>query len=141
MKMLERFTPYALAVLRIIAALLFMQHGSQKLFSFPSPSATGTPEVWTLGWFAGWIEVAGGALLAAGLFTRAVAFVAAGEMAVAYWMVHAPASFYPVVNGGDLAVMFCFVFLLFVFAGPGAWSLDGLLTKRVPKSAQLSTDA
>jgi putative oxidoreductase len=85
--------------------------------------------------------VAGGALLAPGLFTRAVAFVAAGEMAVAYWMVHAPASFYPVVNGGDLAVMFCFVFLLFVFASPGAWSLDGLLTKRAPKSAQLSTDA
>ena len=80
---LNRFTPYALAVLRIIAALLFMQHGLQKLLSFPSPSEHGTPEVWTLGWFAGWIEAAGGALLAAGLLTRVVAFVAAGEMAVA----------------------------------------------------------
>lgn len=65
----------------------------------------------------------------AGLFTRAIAFVAAGEMAVAYWMVHAPTSFYPVANGGDLAILFCFVFLLFVFAGAGAWSLDGLLTE------------
>lgn len=127
-KALERFTPYALALLRIVAALLFMQHGLQKLLLFPAPSEHGTPEIWTLAWFAGWIEAAGGALLAAGLFTRAIAFVAAGEMAVAYWMVHAPASFYPVVNGGDLAIMFCFVFLLFVFAGAGAWSLDGRLT-------------
>jgi len=77
----------------------------------------------------------GRALLAVGLFTRAVAFVAAGEMAVGYWMVHAPVNFYPVVNHGDLAILFCFVFLLFVFAGPGAWSLDGLLTRRAQKSA------
>jgi uncharacterized membrane protein YphA (DoxX/SURF4 family) len=73
---------------------------------------------WTIVWFAGWIEAAGGALLAAGLFTRAVAFVASGEMAAAYWIVHAPVSFYPVVNEGDLAVLFCFVFLLFVFRRP-----------------------
>lgn len=129
MKMLERFTPHALALLRIIAALLFMQHGLQKLLLFPSPSEHGTPEAWTLGWSAGWIEASGGALLVAGLFTRAIAFVAAGEMAVAYWMVHAPASFYPEVNGGDLAILFCSVFLLFVFARAGAWSLDGLLTE------------
>lgn len=76
----------------------------------------------------GWIE-------AAGLSTRAVAFVAAGEMAVGYWMVHAPVSFYPVVNHGDLAILLCFVFLLFVFAGPGTWSLDGLLTRGAQKSA------
>jgi putative oxidoreductase len=135
MKNLERFTPYALSVLRIMAALLFMQHGLQKLLLFPTPSEAGTPGPWTLVWFGGWIEAAGGALLAAGLFTRAVAFVAAGEMAVAYWVVHAPVSFYPVVSEGDLAILFCFVFLLFVFAGPGAWSLDRLLAKRTAKSS------
>jgi len=107
-----------------MAALLFMQHGLQKLLLFPTPSEHGTPGPWTLVWFGGCIEAAGGALLAAGLFTREVAFVAAGEMAVAYWAVHAPVNFYPVVNEGDLAILFCFVFLLFVFAGPGAWSLD-----------------
>ena len=130
MKTLDRFTPYAISVLRVIAALLFMQHGLQKLLMFPAASSEGTPGPWTLVWFAGWIEAAGGALLAAGLFTRVVAFVAAGEMAVAYWMVHAPVSFYPVVNEGDLAILFCFVFLLFVFAGSGPWSLDRLLKKR-----------
>jgi putative oxidoreductase len=130
MKKLEHFTPYALAILRIIAALLFMQHGLQKLLLFPVPSEHGTPEPWTLVWFGGWIEAAGGALLAVGLFTRAVAFVTAGEMAVAYWMVHAPASFYPVLNHGEPAILFCFVFLLFVFANPGAWSLDGWLLRR-----------
>ena len=134
MKNLERFTPYALCALRVIAALLFMQHGLQKLLLFPTASEAGTPGPWTLVWFGGWIEAAGGALLAAGLFTRVVAFVAAGEMAVAYWVVHAPKSFYPVVNGGDLAILFCFVFLLFVFAGPGAWNLDRLLEKQVKES-------
>ena len=130
MKMLERFTPYALAILRIIAALLFMQHGLQKLLLFPAPSEHDTPGPWTLVWFGGWIEAAGGTLLAVGLFTRAVAFVAAGEMAVAYWMVHAPVSFYPVLNHGEPAILFCFVFLLFVFASPGIWSLDGWLLRR-----------
>jgi len=130
MKMLERFTPYALAILRITAALLFMQHGLQKLLLFPAPSEEGTPGPWTLVWFGGWIEAAGGTLLAVGLFTRAAAFVAAGEMAAAYWMVHAPVSFYPVLNHGDPAILFCFVFLLFVFAGPGIWSLDGRRLRR-----------
>ena len=113
-----------------MAAPLFMQHGLQKPLSFPPPSEAGTPGPWTLVWYGGWIEAAGGALLAAGLFTRVVAFVAAGEMAVAYWVVHAPVSFYPVVNDGDLAILFCFVFLLFVFAGPGSWSLDCSLEER-----------
>jgi putative oxidoreductase len=119
---LNRFTACALAVIRIIAALLFMQHGLQKLFSFPSPSEIGLPAAWTLGWFAGWIEAAGGALLVAGLLTRAVAFFAAGEMAIAYCMVHAPKSFYSVVNGGDLAVLFALYFccLCSLALAPGA---------------------
>ena len=127
--MLHRFTPYGLAALRIIAALLFMQHGMQKLWLFPAPCEHGTPEPWTLVWFGGWIETAGGLLVAVGLFTRLAAFVTAGEMAVAYLMVHAPAGFYPVINHGELAILFCFVFLLLVFAGAGAWSLDGLLAR------------
>lgn len=135
MKNLERFTPHALAVLRVVLALLFMQHGLQKLLLFPAPSPHGTPGPWTIAWFAGWIEAVGGALVAVGLLTRAVAFVAAGEMAVAYWAVHAPVSFFPVLNEGDLPVLFCFVFLLFVFTGPGAWSLDGLLARRPARSA------
>jgi putative oxidoreductase len=136
---LERFTPYALFALRVMSGLLFMQHGLQKLLLFPSASEHGTPEIWTLVWFGGLIEAGGGALLAAGLFTRAVAFVAAGEMAVGYWMVHAPKSFYPVINHGDLAILFCFVFLLFVFTGPGVWSIDNLLTKRSPQMPLVSS--
>jgi len=127
---LERFTPYALGALRVMAALLFMQHGLQKLLLFPVPSDHGTPGPWTLVWFGGWIEAAGGALIAAGLFTREAAFIASGEMAVGYWMVHAPVSFYPVANHGDLTILFCFVFLLLVFAGPGALSVDRFLEMR-----------
>ena len=131
----ERFTPYMLSALRVMVALLFMQHGLQKLFLFPMPSPEGTPGLWTITWFAGLIEAAGGTLLAIGLLTRPVAFVAAGQLAVAYWLVHAPVSFFPVVNDGDLAILFCFVFLLLVFTGPGVWSIDGLLRKRRPASA------
>ena len=77
-----------------------------------------------------WIELVGGSLLLLGLFTRPVAFIISGEMAVAYWMFHAPASFYPVLNGGDAAILYTFVFLLLVFTGPGAWSIDGITAKR-----------
>ena len=135
MKNLDRYTPYAIAVLRVIAALLFMQHGLQKLLLFPTPSPHGTPDPLTLAWFAGVIELVGGALLAAGLLTRTVAFIAAGEMAVGYFLVHAPISFYPVLNEGDLAVVFCFVFLLFIFSGPGAWSVNRLLERRALATA------
>jgi putative oxidoreductase len=124
---LERYTPYALAALRIVAALVFMEHGTQKLFGFPAPPGGGLPEVGSLFWIGAWGELVGGALLLLGLFTRPAAFVIAGEMAAAYWVFHAPASFYPVLNGGDAAVLFTFIFLLFVFTGPGAWSLDSML--------------
>lgn len=121
---LDRWAPYALAILRIVTALLFMEHGTQKLFGFPAPPQGGTPPLFSLFGIGAVLELAGGLLILLGLFTRPVAFVMAGEMAVAYWMFHAPQSPYPALNGGDAAVLFCFVFLLLVFTGPGAWSLD-----------------
>jgi putative oxidoreductase len=121
---LDRYTPYALAALRIVTALIFMEHGTQKLFGFPAPPASGLPAALSLHWIGAILELAGGFLILVGLFTRPVAFVLAGEMAVAYWMFHAPRSFYPVLNGGDAAILYCFVFLLLVFTGPGALSID-----------------
>jgi putative oxidoreductase len=120
------WAPRALALLRIVAALIFMEHGTQKLFGFP-PSDNPGPPLFSLFGLAGVLEVVGGILLLIGLFTRPVAFVLSGQMAVAYWMAHAPQSFYPALNGGDAAILYCFVFLYLVAAGPGAWSLDGRL--------------
>lgn len=127
---LDRYTPYALAALRIVTALIFMEHGTQKLFGFPAPSQSGQPPACSLFWIGGVMELLGGLLILVGLFTRPVAFLLAGEMAVAYWMFHAPRSFYPVLNGGDAAILYCFVFLYIVAAGPGSWSLDALLGRR-----------
>jgi putative oxidoreductase len=121
---LDRYSPYALAALRIVAALIFMEHGTQKLFGFPAPSEGGQPPLLSLRGIGGVMEFVGGLFLLVGLFTRPVAFLLAGEMAVAYWLFHAPRNFFPVLNGGDAAILYCFVFLLLVFAGPGAWSLD-----------------
>lgn len=122
---LERFAPYVLSVLRIIAALLFFEHGLSKLFGFPQPGHM--PALLTLTWFAGIIEVVGGIFLGLGLFARAAAFVMSGEMACAYFMSHAPHGFYPILNGGGEAILFCFIFLYLVFAGAGPLSLDALL--------------
>lgn len=122
---LDRYTPYALAALRIVTALLFMEHGSQKLFGFPAPPESGLPATFSLFWFGAILELFGGLAILIGLFTRPVAFLLSGEMAVAYWMFHAPQNVYPVLNGGDSSILYCFVFLLFVFTGPGAWSVDG----------------
>lgn len=121
---LSAYAPQALAVLRIVAALLFIAHGTQKLFSFPAGQMGGV-ELLSLFGLAAVLEIAGGIALVLGFFTRPVAFVLAGEMAVAYWMVHAPMDPFPINNMGDAAVLFCFVFLYLVFAGAGAWSLDG----------------
>lgn len=123
MDRLTTYAPQALAVLRIVAALLFIEHGTMKLFGFP-PSDMPDPPVGSLFWFGGVLELVGGILVLIGLFTRPAAFVLSGEMAVGYWMAHAPQSVFPVLNGGDAAILFCFVFLYLVFAGAGAWSLD-----------------
>lgn len=123
MSRLNAYAPYFLAILRIVAALLFIAHGTSKLFGWPS--AAMQPPLMSLFGLAAVLEVIGGLLLLLGLFTRPVAFLLAGEMAVAYFMAHAPNDFFPVNNGGDAAVLFCFVFLYLVFSGPGAWSLDG----------------
>ncbi len=123
----DRLAAYVLSILRIIVALLFLQHGLSKLFGFPSPM---TPPLWTMEWFSGVIEFAAGVLLTLGLFTRPVAFIASGEMAVGYFMFHAPRSFFPALNGGDAAILYCFVFLYLVFAGAGPWSLDALWQRK-----------
>jgi putative oxidoreductase len=119
------WAPRILSILRIVAALLFFEHGTSKLLGFP-PSDHSGPEVLSLSWIAGALELVGGALLIVGLFTRPVAFILAGEMAFAYWMAHAPKSAFPLLNGGDSAILYCFVFLYLAFAGGGPWSLDAL---------------
>jgi putative oxidoreductase len=122
------WSPRLLGLLRIVTAILFMEHGAQKLLGFP-PSDHGSPELLSLLGAAGILELAGGFFILIGLFTRPVALVLAGEMAVAYWMVHAPKAFYPALNGGDAAILFCFIFLYLVAAGPGAFSVDGARKK------------
>ncbi len=119
------WAPRALALLRIVAGLLFLAHGVVKLFGFPADAQPGQQELLSLFGVCAVLEFVGGALLILGLFTRPVAFVLAGEMAVAYWMFHFPKSPYPAVNGGDAAILFCFIFLYLAAAGAGAWSLDG----------------
>jgi putative oxidoreductase len=121
---LSRYAPQALAVLRIVTALIFILHGTQKLFGFPPPSQNGLPAMFTLFWFGAILEAFGGLLILIGLWTRPVAFILAGEMAYAYWMFHAPRGLYPTLNGGDAAILYCFVFLYLVVAGAGAFALD-----------------
>ena len=126
---LSIWAPRMLSVLRIMAGLLFMAHGMQKLLGFPPGSTRPMPELLTMLWFAGALELVGGALIVIGLLTRPVAFILAGEMAFAYFIGHAPRNFYPVNNGGDAAILYCFVFLYLAAAGPGPWSLDAAVRK------------
>jgi putative oxidoreductase len=123
---ITRLEPVLLAALRIVAGLLFVSHGLVKLFGFPPGAAPGQQELLSVMGIGAVIELVTGTLITLGLFTRAAAFIASGEMAVGYWMFHAPASVYPAVNGGDAAILFCFVFLYLVAAGPGAFSLERL---------------
>jgi putative oxidoreductase len=119
---LGRYQPFARAALRIMTALQFIEHGSQKLFVFPASAHAGALS--SLSLTAGILEFAGGILVALGLFTRPVALLLSGEMAIAYFTAHMPHDFFPVNNGGDAAISFCFVFLYLAFAGPGAFALD-----------------
>lgn len=125
------WAPRLLSVLRIVAALIFMEHGTQKLLGFPAYPATGAPVMMTLPWIQGVIELVGGALLVLGFLTRPVAFILSGDMAVAYFMAHAPKSVFPVMNGGDAAILYCFIFLFIAAAGGGAWALDSRRAGRI----------
>jgi putative oxidoreductase len=125
------WAPRLLSVLRIVSGLVFWQHGVQKILQFPVVRPG--PEIYSQSWFAGMIELVLAPFLIVGLFTRPVAFILAGEMAVAYWLGHAPRGFFPSVNGGNLSIMYCVVFLYLAVAGGGAWALDNLLwNKRNP---------
>ena len=135
MSKLDKYAPHALAALRIVTALLMLQHATMKFFAFPAamPGPGGPlPGIIVA---AGLIELVGGTLIALGLFTRPAAFIASGTMAAAYFMAHAPQSFWPALNMGESAILFCFIFLYLVFAGPGSWSLDGLRTRRTADAA------
>ena len=122
------WAPRVLSILRIVAALIFFEHGSAKLLGFPASNFS--PEVMSLPWIAGVFEIVGGALLVVGLFIRPTAFVLSGLMAFAYWMAHAPKDFHPLLNGGNAAILFCFVFLYIAFAGGGPWSLDAIFRRK-----------
>jgi putative oxidoreductase len=120
----QAWSPRLLSVLRIATALLFLQHGTAKFFGFPHVAAFDNLQFLSLLGASGVLELVGGLLILLGLFTRPVAFILSGFMAVAYFMAHAPQGFYPLLNQGELAVLYCFVFLYLSVAGGGAWSLD-----------------
>ncbi|MDB5673997.1 MAG: DoxX family protein [Sphingomonas bacterium] len=130
MTFLDRWAPQLHAALRIVAALLFMEHGLMKLFHFPAAQPGAPSPLPTMLVVAAVIEVGGGALIALGLFTRLAAFICAGEMAVAYFMAHAPRGFWPALNMGEGAILFTFIFLFLAAAGPGAWSVDGTMGRK-----------
>ncbi|MCR5880432.1 DoxX family protein [Phenylobacterium sp. J367] len=127
---LSAWAPRVLSLLRIMAALLFMEHGLMKLISFPGPQPGVPDPLPPLLIAAAAIEIVGGALIAVGFFTRLAAFICSGQMAVAYFMAHASQGFWPGLNGGDAAILFCFVFLYIACAGPGPWSLDAVVRKK-----------
>jgi putative oxidoreductase len=117
-----------LSLLRIMTGLLFLEHGTSKFLGFPHVERV--PEALSMPGVGGMLELAGGALIVLGLFTRPVAFLLSGEMAVAYFYAHAPRAPFPVLNGGDAAILFCFAFLYLLFAGPGPWSIDALMRRK-----------
>ena len=130
MERLVVWSPRVLSLLRIITALLFMEHGLMKLFHFPAAQPGAPDPLPPLLMVAGVLEVFGGGLVLLGLFTRPVAFILSGLMAAAYFMAHGSQGFWPALNGGESAILFCFVFLYLVFQGPGEWSLDAQVRKR-----------
>jgi putative oxidoreductase len=127
---LSRWQPQLLAILRVVVGLLFLEHGLSKFFAFPVPFPVHPLPPMLMA--AGVIELVAGILITIGLLTRLAAFIASGEMAIGYWLMHFPQGFWPLVNKGEAAIMFCFVFLYIAAAGPGAWSIDGARTRNVP---------
>jgi putative oxidoreductase len=122
--LMATWAPRLLSVLRIVAGLQLLEHGTQKFFSFPARAAAAAPELTSLLGVQGCIEIVGGVLLILGLFTQPAAFILAGDMAAAYFIAHFPKSFFPALNMGDAAILFCFVFLYMAAAGGGPWSID-----------------
>ena len=120
---ISKYAPEMLSIARVVIGLLFLEHGTSKLLNFPHGPVQ--PAMGSLIWFQGIIEIVGGVLFAIGFLTRPVAFILAGDMAVAYFMVHAKKSLFPMLNGGDAAILYCFVFLIYFVAGPGRWAADG----------------
>ena len=134
MNSLTRYAVPFYSIMRFVVGLMFFCHGAQKIFGWfapPSQHAEALPPLMLVG---GWVEVAGGLLIAFGLLTRVAAFIASGEMAVAFFMMHAKGSILPIVNKGELAVVYCFLFFYIFLYGPGAWSLDVMLRKTKPTS-------
>ena len=129
---LSRWQPQLLAIFRIVVGLLFLEHALIKLAGFPPGGQPGLQHPGSLLWIGGVIELVTSILVMLGLFTRIGAFVAAGEMAVAYFMFHFPKGFYPAVNMGEAAILYCFAFLYIAAAGPGAWALDNLRRRNEP---------
>ena len=129
----NRAAPVLLAALRVVSGLLFLAHGLVKVAGFPAGAQPGQQALLSLFGIGGLIEVVAGALLVVGFLTRPAAFIASGQMAIAYWMFHAPASVYPAVNGGDAAILFSFVFLYLAAAGAGAFSIDALINRASSK--------
>ena len=122
------WAPRFLSVLRIVSGLIFLEHGTGKWLGFPALGRS--PELASMSGAGGVIELVGGTLLVLGLFTRPVAFILSGEMAIAYWWSHAPRNFFPILNQGDAAILYCFIFLYIAFAGGGPWSLDRMIWKK-----------
>lgn len=129
MKSLSRYAVPFYSIMRFVVGLMFFCHGAQKIFGWfaaPGHPSESLPPLMVVG---GWIEIVGGLMIAFGLLTRLAAFVASGEMAVAFFMMHAKGSFLPIINKGELAVVYCFLFFYIFLYGPGAWSLDVMLRK------------
>lgn len=127
---IDRHSPKMLSILRIVSGLLFLQHGTAKVLGFPQVEGVPAPNLTSLAGMSGPLEVVFGVLLILGFLTRPTAFLASGMCAVAYWVAHASQSPYPILNGGELAALYCFVFLYIFFAGPGPWSVDALRGRR-----------
>ena len=127
---METWRPYILSILRIVAGLIFLEHATQKLFGFPGPPQGGLPPTMSLLWYAAVIEIICSPFLILGLFTRLAAFLLSGEMAIAYWTFHFPRNMYPLLNGGDAAILYCFVFLFIAVAGGGPLALDSVIFRK-----------